>query len=172
MSTACDQAVLCLLIVVFPLAFLVFHVWVARDIVRHSPLGYVRHAGFQNVLYGGFYFVCVINLCSDDVFARRYDFGCNFWDREGRNKKKLHQEIVPFSSVSVLAAVMNNIETAVSISLNGAPEAFQKYLDDLPDSGSRHSCSHHVFALCRSRMTGNNTKINTTLTHVTCVWTQ
>ena len=36
----------------------------------------------RSCLYGGFYFACVIR---SDCFclAKRYDFGCNLWDREG-----------------------------------------------------------------------------------------
>ena len=44
-------------------------------------------------------------------FAKRYDFGRNFWDKEGRKETQL-PKVVPFS-VSVLAAVTNKVETAI-----------------------------------------------------------
>ena len=35
---------------------------------------------------GGFYFARVMELCSELFFAKRYDSGCNFWDRGGGHK--------------------------------------------------------------------------------------
>ena len=46
-----------------------------------------------------------MKLYSEVVFAKRYDVGCLFWDREGGT-------IVPFS-VSVLAVVTDKVETAM-----------------------------------------------------------
>ena len=51
-----------------------------------------------------------MNLCSEVVFAKRYGFGCNFWDREGR--KQVTPKFVPFS-VSVLAVVTDKLEAAM-----------------------------------------------------------
>ena len=48
------------------------------------------------------------------LFAKRYDIGCNFRDREGRNKSYT-QTHVPFS-VFVLAVVTNKAETAICLS--------------------------------------------------------
>ena len=43
--------------------------------------------------------------------SKLYDFVCNFWDMEGRNK--LHPKIARFG-VSVLAVVTNKVETAIA----------------------------------------------------------
>ena len=69
---------------------------------------------FSRHVSGGFYFGRVVNLCSEFSVAKLYDFGCNFCDREGRNKNKLHQQFIPFS-VSVLAVVTNKVEAAIHI---------------------------------------------------------
>ena len=45
------------------------------------------------------------------VFAKRFGFGYNFWDREGRGTA-VTPKLVPFS-VSVLAVVTNKVETAI-----------------------------------------------------------
>ena len=52
---------------------------------RLAP-GFLSGIVGQEYLAGGFYIVCEMKLCSEDLFAKRYDFGCNFWDREGRSK--------------------------------------------------------------------------------------
>ena len=41
---------------------------------------------------GGFYFVRVMKFYSELCLAKRYDFGCNFWGREGR-ENKLHSKL-------------------------------------------------------------------------------
>ena len=62
-------------------------------------------------IHWGFYFVCVMKVYSEVFFAKRYDFGCNFWDRE---ETQVTPKIVSFS-VSVLTVVTNNTETATSM---------------------------------------------------------
>ena len=44
--------------------------------------------------HGGFYFVRAMNLYSEMCFAKRYDFGCNFRNREGRNKSYIQNGTV------------------------------------------------------------------------------
>ena len=41
---------------------------------------------------GGLCFVRIMNLYSELCFAKLYDLGCNFWDREGR-ERKLHPNL-------------------------------------------------------------------------------
>ena len=53
-----------------------------------------------------------MKLYSEVCFAKRYDFGCNFWDREGRNSKQATPKIV-LLSVSVLAVVTNKVEPSI-----------------------------------------------------------
>lgn len=57
-----------------------------------------------------FYFVCEMKLCREFYFAKRYNFGCNFWDREGRTT--IYTQIV-LLSVSVLVVVANTVETLI-----------------------------------------------------------
>ena len=45
------------------------------------------------------------------VFAKRYDFGCNFWDG---GEDKVAPKIVPFS-ISVLALVANKVEDCQTV---------------------------------------------------------
>ena len=49
-----------------------------------------------------------MELYSEFCFAKRYDFGCNLWDRE---ETQVTPNIVPFS-VSVLAVVANKVDIA------------------------------------------------------------
>ena len=58
----------------------------------------------------GVYFVHVMKLYSEVLSAKRYDFGCNFWDREGR--KKSYPQSIPFS-VSVLAVASRNPDSEI-----------------------------------------------------------
>ena len=39
------------------------------------------------LLSGGFYFVFVMELYSEFIFAKRYNSGCKYWDREGKKHK-------------------------------------------------------------------------------------
>ena len=67
--------------------------------------------------HGGFYFVCVMRVCREFSFAKRYDFERNLcfaltW-------QQLAPKIVPFS-VSVLAVVTNKVDTPTSDKKPGA----------------------------------------------------
>ena len=69
----------------------------------------LRYSVFDKCIWGFLHCLCneIMDCC---FFAKRYEFGCNFRDREGR--KQLTPNIVPFS-VSVLAVVTNKVETAM-----------------------------------------------------------
>ena len=63
--------------------------------------------------YGGFYFVHVLELYSEVLFARRYDLGCNFWDGEGRTKQQLHPTLYRLGFLCLPWSQTNYLETAI-----------------------------------------------------------
>ena len=82
---------------------------------KRVPSFWLLASGSWKLVYArfclaGFYFDHVIRLCSEVVFAKRYDVGCNVGDREGINNKYTIR-IVPFS-VTVLAVVTSKVDVA------------------------------------------------------------
>ena len=77
--------------------------------VRHRISPCRRHPQRDEKHIGGFYFVRVVQLCSEFLFAKRYVFGCNLCFAPLTTSCT---QIVPFS-VSVLAVVTNKEETLI-----------------------------------------------------------
>ena len=80
----------------------------------------------RDILHAGLYFVRVMTSHSEFLFAKGYDLGCNFWDKEGSNKQKVTPKLVPFS-ICVLAVVANEIKLGPHKPTPPPPPLFDKF---------------------------------------------
>ena len=94
---------------------------------------------------GGFYFVRAMQFYSEVGVAKRYDSGCNFWDREGR-KQTLHSKLHGFDHTS------SSTDTAVcpSVPLGKLPlPAILDLVYSFVDGMQRRSLCHIRRRMCR-----------------------